>query len=73
LSKEVLDFRGEPCPGPLIKTIRKLADALNGVLIEVLTDIEECVKAISETLELLEVKNISVERVNNYWRIRIEK
>jgi len=72
LSIETLDFRGEPCPGPLVKTIRKISSMSSGSELVILTDIEECMKIIRETLELIGVKTISIRHENNYWIIHIK-
>jgi len=73
LSREVLDFRGEPCPAPLIKTIRKIANLEKGGEVIVLTDREDCVTTIRETLELLEIRTLVIERAEDHWMIRITK
>jgi len=72
LSIETLDFRGEPCPGPLVKTIRKISSMSSGSELVILTDIEDCVKIIRETLELLGVKSINITHEKNYWIIHVK-
>lgn len=72
-TEEILDFRGEQCPGPIIKTIRKLTSISSGCVLVIYTDVEECVELIKNTLELMEFKSFSINREKNYWIIRIEK
>ena len=71
MNKRVLDFRGEPCPGPLVKTIRVLSSMKEGEVLHVLTDIEECMKSIREAVELLDVERVEVVRENGYWVIKV--
>jgi len=68
----VLDFRGEPCPGPLVKTIRTLSSMKEGEELIVITDIEECMKTIREAVELLDVESIEVVEENRCWKIIIK-
>ncbi|MET1159782.1 MAG: sulfurtransferase TusA family protein [Thermoprotei archaeon] len=71
-SEKILDFRGEPCPGPLIRTIRTISSMKKGEVLVVLTDIEECMKSIRDSVELLEPANIEVSRESGYWKIIIK-
>lgn len=71
--EEVVDYRSEPCPSPVIKTIKKVMNMRSGECLVIYTDLEECVELIKNALELLSVKSIEVSRVNNYWVIRVTK
>ena len=73
VNSEILDYRGEPCPGPLVKTVRKISNMREGSEIYILTDIEECMKTIRETLELLDIKEVNVKRETSYWVIHVKK
>jgi len=67
----VLDVRGEECPGPLVKATRMLAKLSKGDELVILTDIEECVRLIRETVEMLNVSFIHVEQTEDYWKITV--
>lgn len=68
----VLDVRGEECPRPLVKMARMLAELGKNEELVILTDIEECVRLIRETAEMLNVRFTSVERMKGYWRITVK-
>jgi len=72
VDEKVMDFRGEPCPGPLIKTVKTLSNLGENKELVVLTDIEECMKTIKEAVELLDVTEVTVKRENKHWRIVIK-
>jgi len=69
----ILDFRGEECPKPLVKTLRKLADAKKGEEIIVLTDSKECVDVLRESIVPLGLGSFDVKQEGSYYRITIIK
>lgn len=68
---KILDFRGETCPGPLIKTVRILSTLEKGCKAIVLTDNKECVELICEVIKLLNIDFLEVIKEDNYWKIII--
>ncbi len=69
----ILDFRGEECPGPLIKTLRKLVNAKKGEEIIVLTDSKECVNVLRESIVPLGLGSFDFRQEGSYYRIIIVK
>jgi len=68
----VLDVREEECPGPLVKTARTFAKLSKGDELIILTNIEECVHLIRETVETLNVDSIHIKKIKNYWEIVVK-
>jgi len=68
-----LDFRGEDCPGPLVKTIRALTKIKRGEQLTILTTSKECVEMIKQTIEVFEIAKIEIHRKDNYYEIYLEK
>ncbi|MEM0051433.1 MAG: sulfurtransferase TusA family protein [Sulfolobales archaeon] len=68
-----LDFRGEECPGPLVKTIRVLSKMRVGEKLMVLTTSKECVEMIKQTIEEFEIAKMEVYIRENYYEIHLEK
>jgi len=68
---KVLDFRGKECPEPLIKTSKILSNIKKGDKATILTDIEDCVRLIKELIEISNVEDLSVEKTNGYWIIKV--
>ncbi len=74
MAKEhVLDVRGEDCPAPMVKVVRKIARIPEGDRLKVLTDIEECVRLIRETVEAIELEVEVRDTGKGYWEMIIEK
>lgn len=74
MSREhVLDVRGEDCPGPLVKVVRKIARMPVGDRLKVLTDVEECVALIRETVEAIDLRVDVNYTGEGYWVMVIEK
>lgn len=69
---KTLDYRGIDCPEPLVKVVRELSRSSKDDVITVLTDIPNCVQAIKETIEVLEVAIIEVVEVGGYWELKIK-
>ncbi|ADM28156.1 conserved hypothetical protein [Ignisphaera aggregans DSM 17230] len=69
----ILDFRGEECPGPLVKTLRKLVNAKKGEEIIVLTDSKECVNVLRESIVPLGLGSFDVKQEDSYYKITIIK
>ncbi len=70
---EILDFRGEPCPTPLVKTVRKIARMKENDEIKILTDEKECVEYIKEIIPSLGVELLSIDEEEGFWIIHIKK
>ncbi len=68
-----LDFRGEECPGPLVKTLRALAKIGKGEKIVVLTTSQQCVELLKQVEESLEIAKMEVHRKESFYEIIIEK
>jgi len=68
-----LDFRGEDCPGPLVKTIRALSKIKRGEQLTVLTTSKECIEMIKQTIEVFEIAKIEIYSKDNYYEIYLEK
>ncbi len=74
MTEELLDVRGEECPDPVIKVARLLEEKIGsdeGCLIRVLTDNEDCVNYIRDLLNSIDLRDFSVEKVDDYFEIRI--
>jgi TusA-related sulfurtransferase len=54
ITMNCLDFRGEECPGPLVKTIRVLSKLRKGEKLVVLTTSKDCVEMLKQTIEVFE-------------------
>ncbi|MEM0028552.1 MAG: sulfurtransferase TusA family protein [Ignisphaera sp.] len=70
---KVLDFRGEECPHPLVKTVRELSKARKGEEIIVLTTSKLCVDMIKESVEAFNIGEINICEKNGYYEIRLRK
>lgn len=73
MAVEYLDLRNKPCPGPLVRTIRKVTYMEAGSKLIVLTNSEECVRVIRELVSALDVKSVEVVNEGTHWSIRVEK
>lgn len=69
----IADFRGEDCPGPLIKAMKALAEARRGDTIVILTTSSRCVEMIKEIVKGLGLGNINVLQKDGYIEIVLEK
>ena len=69
MQEKILDYRGEECPTPLIKVARVIADIKEETKIIILTNVEECVNLLKETLEAFKASNIETRKMNSYWSI----
>lgn len=70
---KIADFRGEDCPGPLIKAIKALAEAKKGDMIVVSTTSSRCVEMIKEIVESLGLGNINILQKEGYVEVVLEK
>jgi TusA-related sulfurtransferase len=73
ITMNCLDFRGEECPGPLVKTIRVLSKLRKGEKLMVLTTSKDCVEMLKQTIEVFGIAKIEVYNVDNYYKIYLEK
>jgi len=69
----LLDFRNEECPGPLVKTVRVLTKVRKGDKLIVLTTSKECVEMLKQTIEAFGIAKIEVYNEANYYKIYLEK
>ncbi|MEM0026994.1 MAG: sulfurtransferase TusA family protein [Ignisphaera sp.] len=70
---KVLDFRGEECPQPLVKTIREFSKVRRGEEIVVLTTSKLCVDMIRESVEAFGIGTIDVNEKDKYYEVRLRK
>jgi len=70
LSK-VLDVRGEKCPEPVVRVAQVLEEATNGQEVRVLTDNEECVRYISDLVNVAGVGAVSIIEREDYYELII--
>jgi len=68
-----LDFRGEECPGPLVKTVKVLSKVRRNEKIVVLTTSKQCVDMLKQTIELFRVAKMEIYNRDNFYEIYIEK
>jgi TusA-related sulfurtransferase len=74
MSQEItFDFRGEDCPGPLIKTIRKIGKLPEGSVVTILTDNERCVELIDEAANLFDLGEVSIKKQSEYAIVTIKR
>lgn len=71
MPNKILDFRGEECPEPIIKTSRVLSKMKKGDSMTILTDIEECVRLIKELIDIFNVEELDTKKVNDHWIIKV--
>ncbi len=71
--EQVYDFRGEDCPGPLMKAIRRVWRSPIGSVTKVLTDNEKCVKLIKEMAADLMLGSVTVEDKGDYMLVIIRR
>lgn len=67
----VLDMRGIPCPEPLIKTVKAIDSSHEKNLLKVLTDKDECVKLIKDTVEGFSLGTVEVASEGSYYVLLI--
>ncbi|MEM1679278.1 MAG: sulfurtransferase TusA family protein [Ignisphaera sp.] len=67
----LLDFRGEECPGPLVKTVRELSKMDKNTKLVVLTSSKMCVDVIVETVKAFSIGSIEVIVRGGYFEIHI--
>lgn len=70
-ASSLLDFRGEDCPGPLIKALRVFARLKRGESLTVLTDVEECVRLLKENIQEAGLGRVNVYRRQEFFEVKI--
>ncbi len=70
---KVLDFRGEECPGPLIKTAKELSKAGVREKLIILTTSKLCVEMIRETVQALGIGSINIVERDKHYEIVVVK
>ncbi len=68
---KVLDVRGEKCPEPVVRVAQILEEAANGQEVKVLTDNEECVRYISDLVNVAGVGAVSIIEREDYYELII--
>jgi tRNA 2-thiouridine synthesizing protein A len=68
-----LDLRGVICPVNFVKTKLKLEEMNTGEILEVLIDAGEPIANVPRSIKEEGHKIIKVEKVDNYFRLLIEK
>lgn len=68
---KVLDVRGEKCPEPVVRVAQVLEEATNGQEVRVLTDNEECVRYISDLVNVAGVGAVSIIEREDYYELII--
>ncbi len=73
MEKAVLDLRGEDCPGPVIKTLKKLAELPDGAELLVLMTSYECAVILISNLAAAKLGRAKVERDGKLIKMYIVK
>jgi len=71
--EHILNFGDEECPGPLVKTLRKLAEARRGDVIIVVTKSKECVNAIKDSVLPLGIASLTIEHSETGFVLKLQK
>jgi len=70
---KTLDFRGEDCPGPLVKTLRELSKMEKGGKVLVMTTSKQCVDLLRQAVDAFGVAEIVVRESGGVYEILLEK
>ncbi len=70
---KILDFRGEDCPGPLVKTVRELSKMERGSKVLVLTTSKQCVELLKQTVNAFRIAEMVVRESCGVYEILLEK
>ena len=68
-----IDLRGVSCPLNYVKTKLKLEEIESGGLLEVLLDDGEAIKSVPPSVRQEGNKILSVEKIENSWKLTIKK
>ena len=71
MSVKVLDVRGLQCPEPLLRIVKVVEELNTGEVVDVITDVPECVNLIKETVEGFELGLVEVLNRGEYFILRI--
>jgi TusA-related sulfurtransferase len=71
--EEVLDLRDEECPGPVVKTLKKLAEMPDGGKLVVLLTSEPCAIILISNLAAARIGRAEVERQGRVIKMTITK
>ena len=67
-----VDCLGENCPVPLVETRKAVRKAKKGDIITVTGDHSASKKEIPMAVESMSLELVSVEEVNDHWKIKIK-
>lgn len=67
-----VDCLGENCPVPLVETRKAVRKAEKGDIIIVTGDHSASKKEIPMAVEAMGLELVSVEEINNHWKIKIK-
>lgn len=73
MSEIEIDVRGETCPVPLVETRKAIMKTNPGDIITVIGDHPTSMKEIPMAIEALKLELLSIEEVDDGWRIRIRR
>jgi len=68
-----VDCRGQTCPVPLVEVRKALREAAPGDVVEVVGTHPASKKEIPMAVEALKLTLLSVEGLDNDWKIRIQR
>jgi len=71
MNTRMLDMRGLQCPEPLIRIVKVIEGLGTGEVVDVVTDVPECVNLIKETVEGFELGLVEVLNRGEYFILRI--
>ena len=67
----VIDARGENCPEPVIRVAQALQEASAGDVLQVLTDVEECVRYIKDLVKVTGIGRVEVTEKEGHYCVVI--
>ncbi len=71
MSVKVLDVRGLQCPEPLLRIVKVVEELNTGEVVDVITDVPECVNLIKEAVEGFELGLVEVLNKDGYFVLRV--
>lgn len=71
VSVKVLDVRGLQCPEPLLRIVKVVEELNTGEVVDVITDVPECVNLIKEAVEGFELGLVEVLNKDGYFVLRV--
>jgi len=71
MNVRVLDMRGLQCPEPLIRIVKVIEGLGTGDVVDVVTDVPECVNLIKEAVEGFGLGLVEVLNKGEYFVLRV--